>query len=179
MYCKQKGFSLVEIIVVISILGILMSIVIFSFSDTRGSARDTVRMSDIDQIGLAMRMYAVQYGALPDCEGGTVLEAGRGPVYTGAPCADEELIKQYLEDYFGTIPTDPLGPDNSNYYYYYDSRHNCFTSGSAAMVFAVNLEEMSTNATEVCDVQSGNDGGYMNTSEINPSVPYVSLLGNA
>ena len=159
--------------VVISIIGILGAIVGFSTDQAREIARDGKRMSDIDQIGLAIRLYEQENGSF-DCSSGTVLETGRGPV--SPSCVDEVEIKQYLVDYFGEIPTDPRGPGHDDYYYYYDSVHSCFSSASAAMVFAVNLESKESNVTEACEIVSGSDGGYLSTANINPSIPYVFLI---
>lgn len=177
-YQLQRGFTLVELLVVVTIVTIFIGISMTSYSSIKADARDTARMSDIDQIGLALRLYATENGGYPDCYRGTVLELGRDGSISpyGDNCTDEAVLKQYLVDYFGEIPTDPRGPGDGDYYYYYDSAHNCFTGPLARMVFAVNLERKESNATETCDIHSGDDGGYENTDTINPSVPYVSLL---
>jgi prepilin-type N-terminal cleavage/methylation domain-containing protein len=48
---KQKGFTIVELLIVIVIIGILFAIVLNSFSDSQARARDTDRKSDIEVIG--------------------------------------------------------------------------------------------------------------------------------
>ncbi|MFT5831890.1 MAG: prepilin-type N-terminal cleavage/methylation domain-containing protein [Candidatus Paceibacteria bacterium] len=174
----KRGFTLIEILVVISIIAILLTVGSISYGEVRENARDAQRVTDIEQIGLALRLYVQDQGSLPDCDTGIVLETGRGSMYVSRAndCPDELLVKQYLTDYFGEIPTDPAGPGDDDYYYYYDSSHNCFSGVSAAMVFAVNLESRESNATSACEFSSGNDGGYLNTAEINPSQPYVYLI---
>lgn len=177
MRTQTRGFTLLELIVVIAILGVLLSIATFSGASLREEARDAKRINEIEQIGLAMRLY-VQERGVPDCIGGTVLELGRGTLAGG--CNDEADIISYLTNYFGEIPTDPLGPGNSDYYYYYDSSHICFQSSpDTGMVFAVNLESESSNASEVCPVVDGSDGGYLNTANINPSQPYVYIINRS
>ncbi|OGZ24413.1 MAG: hypothetical protein A2896_01240 [Candidatus Nealsonbacteria bacterium RIFCSPLOWO2_01_FULL_43_32] len=57
---KRRGFTLIELLVVIAIIGILSSIVLVSMGGVRKSARDTVRKSDMSQIGKAQEMF---YGA--------------------------------------------------------------------------------------------------------------------
>jgi prepilin-type N-terminal cleavage/methylation domain-containing protein len=52
-----KGFTLIEMLVVISIIGILATIVIANMAGVRERARDAQRKSDISQIQKAMEMY--------------------------------------------------------------------------------------------------------------------------
>lgn len=61
----SQGFTLVEIIVVIAVIGILSMIVFASFDDSRKKARDTARHADIQQLGAALQAYGVTYGEYP------------------------------------------------------------------------------------------------------------------
>jgi prepilin-type N-terminal cleavage/methylation domain-containing protein len=45
-----KGFTLVELIIVITILAILATITYISFKNYSGSARDSIRVTDIKTI---------------------------------------------------------------------------------------------------------------------------------
>jgi prepilin-type N-terminal cleavage/methylation domain-containing protein len=55
---KQLGFTLVELLVVISVIGVLASIVLVSFTGSQKQARDTQRKSDIKQYQLALENFA-------------------------------------------------------------------------------------------------------------------------
>ena len=177
MRSAKSGFTLVELMVVVVIVSLLTAVASFSFATVRADARDTKRVSDIEQIGLALRLYAQEYGGYPDCPSGTVLEPGRSAIGSSTNCPDEVQLKQYLVTYFGALPADPRGLDDPDYYYYYDSARTCFSGGdSAALVFAVNLETRPGNADETCVVSGGNHGGFEQTPDVDPSQPYAYLL---
>jgi prepilin-type N-terminal cleavage/methylation domain-containing protein len=57
----KKGFTLVELLVVISIIGLLATIVMVSLGSARTKARDTRRKVDLEQIVLALEMYYSDY----------------------------------------------------------------------------------------------------------------------
>lgn len=58
---KQRGFTLIELLVVIAIVAILAAILFPVLAQTRESARQTVCLSNMKQIGTAMRLYLSDY----------------------------------------------------------------------------------------------------------------------
>ncbi len=65
MNTGRRGFTLIEILVVISIIAILLSIVAFSGTGARSTASATVADQDVQQIGLAMQLYLETNKELP------------------------------------------------------------------------------------------------------------------
>ncbi len=63
---KQKGFTLIEILVVVAIIGILASIALIGVNDAREKARDARRVSDLYQISQAIEMYNNASGIYPE-----------------------------------------------------------------------------------------------------------------
>jgi len=87
---SSKGFTLIELLVVIAIIGILATIVLVSLNSARTSARDARRLSDMQQITLAMEMY---------------YDANLSVYPTGAAAAVETALKN--ANLIGALPRDP------------------------------------------------------------------------
>lgn len=62
---KKRGFTLVELLVVISIMSILTIISVASFVNAQTKARDSQRKSDLDGLSKALMMYYNDYGIFP------------------------------------------------------------------------------------------------------------------
>ena len=55
---QNRGFTLIELLVVISIIALLTAILLPVFFSVRGKARQTVCVSNLRQIGMAISLYA-------------------------------------------------------------------------------------------------------------------------
>ncbi len=63
---KRNGFTLIELLVVIAIIAILAAILFPVFAQAREKAKQSACLSNMKQIGLAMKLYA------DDCDGSCV-----------------------------------------------------------------------------------------------------------
>jgi general secretion pathway protein G len=90
----QGGFTLVEIMVVVVILGLLATVVVQNVVGYSDEARTTKAGSDLNTIHSAMRLYLVKNGSLPN-DG---LEA---------LTREDERGEAYIEQ----LPKDPWGND--------------------------------------------------------------------
>ncbi len=61
----RKGFTLVELMVVITIISLLASIAIASLQTSREKARDTARIRTLIEIRTALYLYRERYGRYP------------------------------------------------------------------------------------------------------------------
>src|SRR5258705_7810188 len=62
---KQKGFTLVELLIVIIIIGILATLVIVTFSGVQAKARDSERQTDVNALNSHVQAYYAQHGWYP------------------------------------------------------------------------------------------------------------------
>ncbi|MBU2025165.1 MAG: prepilin-type N-terminal cleavage/methylation domain-containing protein [Patescibacteria group bacterium] len=62
---KISGFTLIEMMVVVAIIGILATLAIVSYRQTLKTSRDKKRVADIESVRLALNMYADKKGSYP------------------------------------------------------------------------------------------------------------------
>ena len=97
---QRRGFTLVELLVVISIIGFLTVASVVVFNIVRMQARDAVRVGNIATLTRALAMY------LNDSKTGY-------PASTGECLKASEKVGKELKDkqVLLTVPTDPLWPE--------------------------------------------------------------------
>ena len=80
----KQGFTLVELLIVIAIIGLLSGLLITNFVGARSRARDAKYKSEMDSIKKALYLYQVQYGGFPGTSNNLTFN-GCGPSGT-SPC---------------------------------------------------------------------------------------------
>ena len=80
---RKSGFTLVELLVVISIIAVLMALLLPAVQNSRESARRTQCKNNMKQLGIAIHAYAETHSLLPPGVGGTSGSASNGERLSG------------------------------------------------------------------------------------------------
>ena len=99
---RTKGFTLIEIMVVVVILGVLGALIIPNIIGRPDEARVTAARSDIQQIGNALELYRLDNGQYPSSDQG--LDA-----LVEEPAGYPEARNWNSEGYLKRLPVDPWG----------------------------------------------------------------------
>lgn len=112
----SRGFSLIEILVVVVIIGILAAVVVPKVMDRPGEARQTKARADIQALSTSLHTYKLDNFAYPSTNQG--LEA-----LVSRPGGQPEARNWRAGGYIDRIPKDPWGRD---YAYLSPGQHRDF-----------------------------------------------------
>lgn len=100
--CRQGGFTLIEIMVVVVILGILAALVVPQVMSRPDQAKVTVAKGDIKAIAAALDMYKLDNFSYPSTQQG--LEA-----LVSRPSGSPQPRNWNADGYLKRLPKDPWG----------------------------------------------------------------------
>lgn len=101
---RARGFTLIELMVVITIIGLLASTVLASLSNARSEARDTQRLVYARELMKALELYRNKNGGYP-CTSTSIVCSPTGG--TGFSSNNARIIREPTYNYSAT-GTDPI-----------------------------------------------------------------------
>lgn len=144
---KESGFTLLELLIVIVIIGILAVLIVPNLTSGPARARDSQRKSDMRNVKTALETYFNDNNQYP---GGTG-SAG----YAG-------LSTTLVSTYIKVLPVDPKGGTQAAPIYSYTaSPASCAPGGTACTSYV-----LSTTLENTKDPQAG-AGGVYNVNSVN------------
>jgi type II secretory pathway pseudopilin PulG len=123
------AFTLIELVVVVAIVGFIVSIILAGLTSAQLDARDKRRIADVRQLENALQLYYTRYNTYP-----TEVSGANGNVSTNT------IFQTVMAPFLSGFPSDPTGPGNATYYYYYDGKHNC-GGKEYAVIFARQMDK--------------------------------------
>jgi prepilin-type N-terminal cleavage/methylation domain-containing protein len=174
---ERKGFTLIEILIVVAIIAILASIVLVGLGPSQQAGRDARRLSDLREVQNGLELYYNDCGYYP----GAAVAAGAAcpawtetSAWTGTPSLTTSLEGNTSLG-ITTVPNDPTAGKN----YYYDSGN-----GGADYVLAAHLENLNNsvfntytppNVTTLGTAKLGISCGTADTAETANTAYCISL----
>lgn len=109
------GFTLIEILVVISIIALLTSSALVAFSNARKKSRDVRRLADMQQMHTALELFYAEYKGYPKSQAAFVSQSFVPKIISGYPRAPQPPDGNCAPDMLFMAGASPVGANN--YYY--------------------------------------------------------------
>jgi len=162
---NKHGFTLVELLVVISIIGLLAAFTFISFSGAKKQARDTQRKSDLKQYQSTLETFANANGGLYPYQSAA----------SGYPLST--ICSSYLTpNYASLCSEDPLASSGTNWYSYITNGVAPTGSPTAtkyALYISGGLEATPSVTWIICS--NGNSGTVSTTNLYNNAVAFCEI----
>lgn len=151
---RRHGFTIVELLIIIAVIGILATVTLVYYSGAQGRARDTRRKTDIGIIIGYLELYAADHqGQYPVSTGSTTINAAWSTTSDGSWANLASALAPY-----GQIPSDPIptqgvsGLTSSNYSYFGGHQPTTYCNGKLLYLLTYKLEAEPNVATGNCTV---------------------------
>jgi prepilin-type N-terminal cleavage/methylation domain-containing protein len=139
------GFTLVEILVVVSIIAILSGVLLVNFSDSSAASRDAKRQADLRNLQNAIELYKNKHGRYPAGCNGPDNWSGQVDSNFACPFSANDYIRghaagiSFAPEFIRVLPIDPRPVSGDQGYVY-----TVNGDGSVYKLMAMNVVESET-----------------------------------
>jgi prepilin-type N-terminal cleavage/methylation domain-containing protein len=166
---QNRGFTLLEILVVTAIISIFLTTVYVNFTGSYAQARDAERKANVQNVATALELYKNKYGRYPEaCNGpiprptpnpiqGSVLWSGEPGTADECPSSGDDYIVGLAPEFIEELPTDPRARTDAGYVYAVNY------NGSAYKFMAMNTVENETVTSDSAFFRCGQGFNVMGT----------------
>ncbi len=123
---NKKGFTIIELLIVIAIIGLLATISMVALNGARQKSRDAKRLADIRQIQTALELYFNDNNNYPANSGSVLGTSSSAWALCNSGFVPVANIGTCSKVYMGTIPQNPT-PNGSSYTYSSDGASGTYT----------------------------------------------------
>jgi len=134
---SNRGFTLMELLIVVAIIGLLASMILVGLSSFRTRGRDARRVADVKQVQNGLEIYYAKENKYPE------VQSSGDPGATGAATGWDAMVNEIKIAGIGItqVPQDPLG---DAYSYSYSTE----TGNPQSYVIGVALEDPNNQALD-------------------------------
>jgi prepilin-type N-terminal cleavage/methylation domain-containing protein len=170
VHSNKRGFTLLELLTVLAVIGLLATIVLASLNDSRARGRDATRVKELKELQKAIELYRADNTGFPPRN-----TARSGSTVATEVCADGTrgaggasgswcLLLADIAPYYKGGLKDPRGDSQTTYRFYYDadSGDNYQTYGLMALLESSSNDKIVNNDGGVYCMQ----GGVCNSSTV-------------
>jgi len=112
---RNTGFTIVELLIVIVVIGILAAITIVAYSGIQQRARDSQRDSDIATVAKALELYYVDNGQFPVIAPNGSTATGMGNYWAVTTDGSwSALASALVPKYISKLPEEPIVQTNAD-----------------------------------------------------------------
>ena len=116
-YGKSKGFTLVELLIAITIIAILVAAGTYSWQNAQAKARDGRRKQDLKEVQKALELYFQNNGKYPNYNAGQIKCNLTSPPDTTTIAWGSAFTCGSI-NYMQLLPKDPIYQTTTGYYYF-------------------------------------------------------------
>ncbi|MDQ5932109.1 MAG: ral secretion pathway protein [Patescibacteria group bacterium] len=160
----RRGFTIVELLIVIVVIGILAAITLVAFNSVQAGARDSDRKAAVAALIRGLELYYGENGRYPTSSGSTTINAS----WSTTADASWAHLENQLRPYMGSVPNEPrstpgvaaMNAGGYNFDYYANASNYCGAANGQMFILVYKLEKGSQVNNLVGDCTVNTLGPY-------------------